>query len=103
MDKFILAESPYHPERSGLFIIHLKNPIAIIRCTEGHLKIDQVYDHFQFENSDKEIEEWTLSAFHFFTADFISDPGAQVKPLLKRAWRWYRAYMEWEDNNIDNI
>ena len=102
MDKFLLAESPFHPERSGAFIIHLKNPIAIIRCSEGHIEIDSIYEHFQFKNSDGLIEEWTLSAFHFFTTDFISEPETQAKPLLSRAWRWYRSYLEWEDKNIDD-
>lgn len=90
------------PEQSGLWVIHLLNPKAMIQCIEGHVITENPYAHFSFKNSDHAIEHWTLSAFHFFTTDFISDPADQVQPLLKKAWRWYRAYLEWEDKNIDN-
>lgn len=100
MDKFLLAENPMR-EDSGTWVIHLLEPKAIIRCTEGHVKIDSVYKHYQFKNSDGAIEEWTLSAYHFFTTDFLTEPETQAIPLLDRAWRWYRSYMNWEDKNID--
>ena len=89
-------------EQSGLWVIHMLDPKAIIRCTESHVAIEgEIYSHFRFRNADGEIEEWTLSAFHFFTSDFLKEPEEQVKPLLDRAWRWYRAYLEWEDKNIE--
>jgi hypothetical protein len=99
MNKFLLAENPMRPD-SGTWIVHLLDPKAIIRCTERHVQVDAIYKHFQYKNSDGVIKEWTLSAYHFFTTDFISEPEAQVGPLLDRAWRWYRAYMEFEDKNI---
>lgn len=100
MDKFLIADNPMR-EDSGTWVIHLLAPMAIIRCTEGHVRIDSVYKHYQFKNGDGVLEEWTLSAYHFFTTDFISEPEQQVIPLLDRAWRWYRSYMKWEDNNLD--
>lgn len=101
MDKFLLAENPFRPEQSGLYIVHLLNPKAIIQCIEGHVTTSSPFRHYQYQNKDGVIEEWTLSAFHFFTTDFISEPEKQVTPLLDRAWRWYRSYLEWEDKNID--
>lgn len=101
MDKFLLAENPMHPEQSGCWIIHLLNPKAIIQCVEGHVQPEYPFAHFQFKNSDGVIEEWTLAAYHFFTTDFITEPEQQVNPLLNRAWRWYRAYLEWEDKNLE--
>lgn len=86
---------------SGTWIIHLLDPKAIIRCIEGHVENDSIYKHYQFKNSDGVTEEWTLSAYHFFTADFLTEPEQQVIPLLDRAWRWYRAYMNFQDNQID--
>lgn len=100
MDKFLIAENPMH-EGSGTWIIHLLKPQAIIQCIEGHEQTDKIYKYYQFRNADGIIEEWTLSAHFFFTTDFISEPEAQVIPLLDRAWRWYRSYMKWEDENID--
>ena len=101
MDKFLLAENPLRPEQSGCFIIHMLNPIAIIRCVEGHRVVDKVYKYFEYKNIDGQTEQWTLSTYHFFTTNFITTPEEQVFPLLDRAWRWYRAYLEDEDNNLN--
>lgn len=106
MDKFILAENPMRPEDSGIWIIHLLDPIAIIQCLEGHVGRGEVepgniFKHYQFNNAYQVLEEWTLKVHHFFTTDFLEEPEARAMKLLDRAWRWYRSYMEWEDNNID--
>jgi len=101
MDKFLLAENPMRPEDTGLWVVHLLPPQAHIECIEGHVKTDKVHKHYTFENGEGETEEWTLSAQFFFTTDFISEPEKQVIPLLDRAWRWFRAYLVFEDNNIE--
>jgi len=101
MDKFLLAENPMRPEQSGLWIVHLLTPQAIIKCIEGHEHTASPFKHYSFKNSDEVIEEWTLSAYHFFSTDFITEPEEQVTPLLDRAWRWYRSYMQWEDNQTN--
>jgi hypothetical protein len=100
MDKFLLAENPMR-EDSELWVIHLLEPRAIIRCTEGHVKIDNIYRHYQFRSSDGIIEGWTLSAYHLFTTDFLTEPEEQAGKLLDRAWRWFRSYLEFVDENID--
>lgn len=102
MDKFLLAENPLRPEQSGLWIVHMLDPKAIIRCTQGNIPADDIRRHYSFKNTDGVIEEWTLSAYHFFTTDFLTEPEAQAGKLLDRAWRWFRAYMEAEDNIIDS-
>lgn len=101
MDKFIIGENPLR-SGSGTWIIHLFNPQAHIECIEGHVRTNKVHKHYQFKNADGVIEEWTLSAQFFFTTDFLTEPEQQVIPLLNRAWRWYRAYMQFEDNNINS-
>lgn len=101
MDRFLLAENPMRPE-SGIWVIHLLEPKAIIQCVEGHKRVGALYRHYQYTNSDGIIEQWTLSAYHFFTTDFISEPEQQVIPLLDRAWRWFRSYMEFEDKQIND-
>lgn len=86
---------------SGTWIIHLLPPQAHIECVEGFVKPDKPHKHYIYKSSDGVIEEWTLSAQFFFTTDFLTEPEQQVIPLLDRAWRWYRSYMQFEDNNID--
>lgn len=103
MDKFILGENHMRDAKNrDLFIIHLLNPIAIFQAHIGTVEVkNKIHQHYQFLNSDNIIEEWTLSTHHFFTTDFIKEPHEQVKPLMDKAWRWYRSYLQWEDNNID--
>lgn len=87
---------------SGLWVVHLLEPKAIIQCSEGHIKVNNPFRHYQFKNSDGATEQWTLSAYHFFTTDFLTEPEQQVVPLLDRAWRWFRSYLQFEDKNIDD-
>ncbi len=89
-------------EESGTWIIHLLSPQAHIKCTEGHERVGAMYRHYEFKNIDGVIEEWTLSIQFFFTQDFTTPQHELWKPLLDRAWRWYRSYMEFEDKNIDD-
>jgi hypothetical protein len=101
MDRFLLAENPMRPG-SGLWVIHLLEPKAIVKCIEGHQHAGALYRHYQYKNSDGVIEEWTLSIDHLFTQDMLT-PHEQIwEPMLDRAWRWFRAYMEFEDKNIDD-
>lgn len=98
MDKFLLAENLLRPEQSGLWIIHMLDPISIIECIEGHMQLEgKIYKQFQFENIDGVTEEWTLSIYHFFTTDFLETPEDRAPKLLDRAWRWLRAYFQEED------
>lgn len=101
MDKFLLAENPLRPEQSGIWIVHMLDPIAIIKCTEFKIDTGEAINrHYQFRNADGIIEEWTLSVY--FTTDFLEKPEDRVPKLLDKAWRWLRAYFEQEDKNIDD-
>lgn len=101
MDKFILGENPMRPDDHGVYIIHLLNPVAIIAATDSFTlfkrNTDTIFKNYQYRNSDGVIEEWTLIVHHFMTTDFLTEPNEQAVPLLDKAWRWYRSYMEWED------
>lgn len=91
MDKFLLAENPMR-EGKELCIIHMLNPIAIFRCFEGNVTFKEgIFKHYQFQNSDGAIEEWTLLVHHLYTTDFLTEPEQQAIPVMDRAWRWLRA------------
>jgi len=95
MDKFLLAVNPMRPEASGLWIIHMIGSKAIIKCSEGHIKPgEEIYQHFQFRNREDKIEEWTLSIYHLSTTDIVKSYSEQAVPILERAWRWFRSYLE---------
>lgn len=97
MNKFLIAGNPMREDDNSLFVIHLLNPKAIIECLQGHVITSAPYKHYSLSNSDGVLENFTLSAYHFFTTDFIIEPEEQVIPLLDKAWRWLRSYMKWQD------
>ena len=103
MNKFIIGENPMRPDDTGLYVIHLLQPVAIFECIEGFEAVeDKITGQYQFRNADGILEEWTLSTHHFYTTDFLKEPEDQVKPLMDKAWYWFKAYMQWEDdNNVD--
>jgi hypothetical protein len=103
MDKFLLAENPMRPESSGPFIVHMLDPIAIIECsnTGYHSRERMICQSYQYKNSEGMTEDWSLAIYHFFTPDLLEKPEDRALKLLDRAWRWYRAYMEWEDSNTE--
>lgn len=104
MDKFLLAENPLRPDQSGLWIVHMLDPISIIQCHEGHQQLTSIHRHYSFVNVDGVTEEWTLSVFHFFTTDFLEQPEDRAPKLLDRAWHWLKAYFNEEDrqHNLAN-
>lgn len=101
MNKFILGENPMRPDDPGLYVIHLLQPIAIFECLEGHVAARDIFRHYTFRNADGILEEWTLSVHHLFTTDFLTEPADRAGPLLDKAWRWFRAYLENQDENLN--
>jgi hypothetical protein len=101
MDKFVLAENPMRDD-ADVYIVHLLTPVAIFKAQQGHIDIPgKIFRHYQFENNDGFMEQWTLSVHHFFTTDFLTEPDQQADKLIGKAWRWYRSYLDWEDSPLN--
>lgn len=118
MDRFLLVENPMHQEPHKIYILHAISPRCLIECipvynekdrevTAGDVEIKELFILNKFVNSDRLPEYWKLVINDFYdhksTSDVILDGEAIKKyyKVLEKAWRWYRAYLEWEDNNID--
>lgn len=82
-----------HPEESGCFLIHAIKPFSMIRADLGRVEIksNAPVGNYAFKNMDGLIEDWTLSVV------YSEGTREQCEQIISRAWRWYRAYMEWED------
>lgn len=110
MDRFLLAENPisnpnskeYHHE----YIVHTVEPRCIIEIICASSESDMVvedccrnykWQEFFYRNSDGEVERWIL-ALILGMSSVSTDEYLKVLP---RAWRWYRSYIEWEDDNIN--
>lgn len=107
LSHFLIADNPM-VDGSPSAIIHTINPQAIILITEGKgfrlaRQNEKRFKNFSFVNSDG-IEEWyVLSVHHLFTTEFDSEQHHMiVDKLLTRAWHWYKSYMEWEDEQIND-
>lgn len=96
----MLGYNPMRPELSGTWIIHLLNPKAMIKCVPGHITTTEPFAHFTFRNIKGIEEQHTLVCFFFFTSDFITEPEVQVEPLLKKAWKWYMAYLLFNEGRL---
>lgn len=100
MDKFVLAENPMR-ENDDQYIVHLLQPVAIFKVALTHeMPIGKISKNYSYQNPDGLIEEYNLST-HYLSANLEADPEEIVTKLLDKAWRWYRAYLSWEDKNID--
>lgn len=102
MDKFLLAENPMAGH--ALAIVHMLQPVSIITVHEGHLATKFPYKHYTFTNADGGQEQHTLSLYHCFTNLVATDEDndKMIAKLLRDAWHWYMAYLNWEDENIAN-
>lgn len=102
MDRFLLAENPMNDGNCA--VIHTVDPMAIIECIEGYEHFNSPYRQYSFVNTDGETEGWTLRVHHLFSLEFDSEQHhIIVTRLLDRAWHWYKAYMEWEDEQIEDL
>jgi hypothetical protein len=105
MDKYLLAENPL-TDNGDLAIIKTVDPIAIIGIKEGHnLVPDHPCSFWQYGG-----EKYTLYVHHLFTTKFteqvsniafvdVADNSREklVKKELRRAWKWFEAYLIAED------
>lgn len=97
MDRFLIADNPMR-EGGTEAIIHLLEPRAIIVVDEGHKRTKWPHNHYSYTNSDKQIEQYTLSLYHCFLSTFDGEEQNVItSKLFRDAWHWYMAYMTWED------
>ncbi len=92
LTRFLIADNPM-VEGSPSAIIHTVNPHAIIEVIEGHVNASSPYRHFTYND-----ELYTFRVHHLFTTEFDGEQHhIIVDKILNRAWHWFMAYMEWED------
>jgi hypothetical protein len=101
LTRFLIADNPM-VEGSPSAIIHTIEPQAIIEVIEGHQQCSSPFRHYSFVNIDGVPEYYTFRVHHLMTQEFDSEKHHLiVTKLLDRAWHWYKAYMNWEDKQID--
>ena len=92
LTRFLIADNPM-VEGSPSAIIHTVEPKAIIEILEGHVECASPYGHYVYHE-----ERYTLRVHHLMTQEFDSEKHHLIiNKLLDRAWHWYKAYMQWQD------
>lgn len=102
MDKFLLAENPQIPAgRRKIYIMHTQQPPMLIRVNHEAIAIGSNYDMLSGQYGAETI---TLQVDALLICDSIisDDLKLKVEKVLSKAWHWYCAYLEWEDENLDN-
>lgn len=98
MDRFLLAENPMR-ENDDLFIIHTIDPPMIIQVHHEAVGTGRATLTVNYQGSSGLIETITLEVVSSIDYERISSD--RIAKLLNRAWHWYKAYLEWEDENFD--
>lgn len=105
MDKFLLAENPIKDDTNRqLFIIHTIQPIMFIEVHHEAIAVGDSRSYLIANYSRGGlIETITLHATKVFVCnpEISEELKDKVEQVLKRAWRWYSSYLNWEDDNID--
>lgn len=111
MDKFLLAENPMRPDSPGLYIISAVAPRCLIKviCLNDEEMVNDlsaIFDLFSYTSSDGLPEKYQLLILDYYDHKDVEDvPDNQVadyRTMLRKAWHWYKSYLEWEDENIDS-
>lgn len=104
MDRFLLAEKPMHPEKSGCFILHTIEPEMLI---EVHHEAFGAGDNKLFFTGNYEnkgvIETITFTVCQLFPKKrkVTEELKIKISHAFERAWRWYVSYLKWEDESFD--
>jgi hypothetical protein len=89
--------------RTGrVFILHTINPRMLLEAVMigdfSDTSHDSVYKLFHYQNTDGIDEDWCL-----VLRDTYDDANQEeLIHVIDRAWKWYRSYLNWEDDNIDD-
>ncbi len=93
MNKFAIAKNEARAKEE-YYVVHLLNPVVIFSVKKyDSVTIPNEYFYF---NKNGIIEAWRFD-LHFADLTFPGFSEIKVNSIKKRAWRWYRAYLEKKD------
>jgi hypothetical protein len=101
MDRFLIADNPMN-DGSDIAIIHTVEPISIIGVIDGHANTGRQYQaYFNYGQ-----EKYTLYVHHMFSTNMAGLDeeigGQMVNKLLKKAFFYFAAYLQFEDKFLNN-
>lgn len=109
MDRFLLCENPQLDSNRPVYILQTITHRMLIQVityehqSELYYKLDDVFDLFSFVNSDGITERYMLKVVDFYdiTEDEIDDNIQTIRLHIKKAWKWFKSYIIWQDQQAD--
>lgn len=90
MDKFIISNNAMR-DSAEYYVVHVLNPVVIFAVKKYDAVI--IPNHYFYINNNGVIEAWGFDV-HFADLTFPGFNESKVDSIKKRAWRWFRAYLE---------
>lgn len=107
--EFLLCENPMRAGSraeggAGLYLLKTTKPLCLIEVRNmesdsPHMDLADIFKFCEYINSDGLIEDYELI---LLTPSRVPESKrAAYQAILDKAWRWYRAYLNFEDNITD--
>lgn len=109
MDRFLLSENPMKDLDRPIYILQTikhKMLIQVIPYDQPEeliYKLSDIFDLFEYVNSDGFKERYMLRVVDFYDLEQheIDDHIETIRLHIIKAWKWYKSYMIWQDKQID--
>lgn len=65
--------------------------------------LSDIFDLFKYENPDGFTEKYMLKVVDFYglSESEIDDNIETIRLHIKKAWKWYKSYIIWQDQQAD--
>lgn len=109
MDRFLLCENPLKDKYRPIYILQtikhkmLMQLIPYDDLSELDYNLNDVFDLFEYDNPDGFTETYMLKVVEFYdlSEDEMDDYMPEIRLHIKKAWKWYKSYIIWQDKQAD--
>ncbi|MGV0927166.1 hypothetical protein ACTS9K_08380 [Empedobacter sp. ULE_I145] len=109
MDRFLLCENPMKDENRPIYILQtiehrmLIEVIPYNNLEDIGFRSNDIFDLFTYYNPAGFKEDYMLKVVVFYDLDIteIDEVMAEIRLHITKAWKWYKSYIIWQDNEID--
>lgn len=109
MDRFLLCENPMKDENRPIYILQtiehrmLIEVIPYNQPEDVSYDLNDVFDFFTYNNPAGFEENYMFKVVVFYDLkdDEIDNSISEIRLHISKAWKWYKSYIIWQDNEID--
>lgn len=109
MDRFLLCENPMKDSSRPIYILQtikhrmLIEVIPYNQPEDVSYDLNDVFDLFTYNNPAGFEENYMFKVVVFYDLkdDEIDNSISEIRLHISKAWKWYKSYIIWQDNEID--